>query len=181
MPESVAKPWPHGSPRFALSSLHGEHQEAREEGRLRDLPSPLAPRRTRGAWEDEKFGDEDSADQFRKLVEAHGNQWPHGRIKGRGFVEPETHPDDHPFGSYAHAYVDALNTVDDRTKHDYRRDIERHFLGVKHTGATGKECRLGGLVHTAADGAEHPPTICNVTQADVNEWVRRQRHAVPSP
>ncbi|WP_309029017.1 tyrosine-type recombinase/integrase [Streptomyces alfalfae] len=134
-----------------------------------------------GSWEDEKFGDEDSADQFRKLVEAHGNQWPHGWVKGRGFVEPETHPDDHPFGSYAHAYVDALNTVDDRTKHDYKRDIERHFLGVKHTDAAGIERRLGGLVHTAADGVEHPPTICNITQADVNEWVRRQRHAVTAP
>ncbi|MFF9894906.1 tyrosine-type recombinase/integrase [Streptomyces longispororuber] len=134
-----------------------------------------------GAWQTENFGDEDSAMTFKGLVEAHGNKWPHGWIKGLGFVEPEPHPNDPPFGDYAHTYVDSLNTVDDRTKHDYKRDIERHFLGVRYTGAAGIERRLGGLVHTAPDGTEHPPTICNVTQADVNEWVRRQRHVLTAP
>ncbi|MDR3082502.1 MAG: site-specific integrase [Streptomyces sp.] len=131
-----------------------------------------------GAWQGEKFGDEPSADAFKRLVEAHGNQWPHGWTKGLGFVEPDEIPGDRPLGEYAHAYADALNTVDDRTRHDYKRDIELHFLGVR---AADDGPRLGGLVHIAADGTEHPATICNITQADVNEWVRRQRHAVTDP
>lgn len=134
-----------------------------------------------GAWQTENFGDPDQAGQFRKLVEAHGNRWPHGWTKGLGFVEPETLPGDHPFGEYAHAYADELNTVDERTKKDYKRDIDRHFLGIKYTDAAGIERHLGGLVHTAPDGTEHPPTICNITQADVNGWVRRQRTPVMDP
>ncbi|MFF2651509.1 tyrosine-type recombinase/integrase [Streptomyces sp. NPDC058045] len=137
-----------------------------------------------GAWQTENFGGEagdDQAAQFRALVEAHGNQWPHGWTKGIGFVEPEQHPHDRALGEYAHSYADGLNTVDGRTRHDYKRDIERHFLGAPYTGPDGHAVRLGGLVHTAPDGTEHPPTVCNITQADVNEWVRRQRHTVTAP
>ncbi|MEV1020666.1 site-specific integrase [Streptomyces sp. NPDC050264] len=137
--------------------------------------------REAGDWQSEKFGDEPSAEQFRLLVEAHGNRWPHGWTRGLGFVEPEEHPGDRALGEYAHAYVDGLNTVDARTQHDYKRDVEKHFLGVPYRDAAGLERRLGGLVHTTADGTEHPPTMCNITQADVNEWVRRQRHAVTDP
>ncbi|MFF3497430.1 tyrosine-type recombinase/integrase [Streptomyces sp. NPDC002795] len=137
-----------------------------------------------GAWQTENFGGETGAEQagqFKQLVEAHGSQWPYGWVKGHGFVEPEQHPNDHPFGDYALRYVDGLNTVDDRTKHDYKRDIEKHFLGVTYVDSAGTEHRLGGLVHTEPDGTELPPTICNVTQADVNGWVGRQRHAVTAP
>ncbi|MGI5142189.1 MULTISPECIES: hypothetical protein [unclassified Streptomyces] len=31
-----------------------------------------------GDWEGEKFGDEESAEQFKRLVDAHGQQWPPG-------------------------------------------------------------------------------------------------------
>ncbi|UDM00023.1 tyrosine-type recombinase/integrase [Streptomyces longhuiensis] len=134
-----------------------------------------------GAWQSENFGDPDQADQFKRLVEAHGGTWPHGWTKGLGFVEPETHPDDHLFADYAHRYVDGLNTVDDRTKHDYKRDIENHFVGVRYTDPAGIEHRLGGLVHLGPDGTAHPATVCNLTQADVNHWVTRQRTAVTAP
>ncbi|GGU42409.1 hypothetical protein [Streptomyces lavendofoliae] len=46
----------------------------------------------RGTWEDEKFGDETQAEQFGELVEAHGNTWPYGWVKGRGFTEPDEAP-----------------------------------------------------------------------------------------
>ncbi|MFJ4717271.1 hypothetical protein [Streptomyces sp. NPDC088785] len=93
-----------------------------------------------GAWQTENFaGDEgaDQAAQFKKLVEAHGNRWPHGWTKGHGFVAPEEHPNDHLLGDWAHRYVDGLNTVDPRTKHDYKRDIENHFLAL-----SGGSCDL---------------------------------------
>ncbi|WP_143203532.1 hypothetical protein [Streptomyces sp. CB01580] len=37
-----------------------------------------------GEWQSEKFGDSDSAKQFKNLVEAHGGQWPHSWVRGEG-------------------------------------------------------------------------------------------------
>ncbi|MEU4996556.1 site-specific integrase [Streptomyces sp. NPDC021622] len=134
-----------------------------------------------GSWEDEKFGDEDSAAAFRKLVEAHGNQWPHGWVQGRGFVEPDEVDGDEPILPWAHRYVDRLTGVDARTKRDYHRDIDNHFGGISYTGADGVEQRLGGLVHTLRDGTVRPATVCTVTQDDVTDWVTKQEKPVKDP
>ncbi len=122
-----------------------------------------------GAWQSENFGGEQGAaqaEQFRKLVEAHGNQWPHGWVKGRGFVEPDENPDDVPLLTYADRYVDRLTGIDIRTREDYRREIRLHFSHI---------------VHTRADGIEVPATICTVTQDDVTDWVRREEEGEQDP
>jgi integrase len=119
-----------------------------------------------GSWESEAFGDEDSADQFRKLVDAHGQQWPHGWVKGRGFVEPDEQPGDIPLMKWATRYVDRLTGIDIRTREDYYREIRIHF---EH------------IVHTRADGIEVPATICNLTQDDVTDWVRREEDGERDP
>lgn len=134
-----------------------------------------------GSWEDEKFGDEDSAEDFKKLVDAHGQQWPHGWTKGLGFVEPDTSPDDVPFLEWAHRYVDRLTGVDARTRTDYKRDIDKHFAGIPHKGPDGAERRLGGLLHTRRDGETTEATLCNITQDDVTDWVRAQEDGVRDP
>lgn len=134
-----------------------------------------------GSWEDEKFGDEQSAEDFKKLVDAHGQQWPHGWTKGLGFVEPDTSPGDVPFLEWAHRYVDRLTGVDARTRTDYKRDIEKHFAGIPYKGADGAERRLGGLVHTRKDGATAEATLCTVTQDDVTDWVRAQEDGIRDP
>jgi hypothetical protein len=40
----------------------------------------------RRARKGEKFGDDVSAEQFKRLVDAHGQQWPPGWVKGKGFA-----------------------------------------------------------------------------------------------
>ncbi|MDQ0943326.1 site-specific integrase [Streptomyces sp. V1I1] len=112
-----------------------------------------------GSWESEPFGDEASAEQFKKLVDAHGQQWPHGWVKGQGFVEEPAVPGDVPLDSYATRYVDRLTGIDERTREDYHREIRIHFAVLKHTDHAGRE---------------HPATICTLTQDDVTDWVRAE-------
>jgi integrase len=140
-----------------------------------------------GEWQTENFGGPDGdqaagqAEQFKGLVEAHGNKWPYGWIRGKGFVEPETHPDDAPFLAWAHRYVDRLTGVEARTKKDYKRDIDNHFAGLLHTGPDGVERRYGGLVHTLRDGSFNPATVCTITEDDLQDWVRVQAEGVRDP
>jgi integrase len=115
-----------------------------------------------GQWQNEKFGDDDpavgraQAEQFRKLVEAHGNKWPHGWVPGQGFVETPAVPGDVPLADYATRYVKRLNGVDERTKDDYERDIRLHLSLIQHTDVHGRTV---------------PATICNLIQEDVDDWV----------
>lgn len=120
-----------------------------------------------GSWESETFGEDGDAEQFRKLVEAHGNQWPHGWVKGHGFVDEEAQtPGDLPFVDFANRYVERLTGVDARTREDYLREIRLHLSLIEHTDPHGRA---------------HPATICNVTQEDVNDWVRTEEKGEPDP
>ncbi|NWF28479.1 hypothetical protein HW130_19780 [Streptomyces sp. PKU-EA00015] len=119
-----------------------------------------------GEWQSEKFGERPAAEQFKKLVEAHGGQWPHGWVRGEGFVEPDDQPGDMPLVKWATRYVDRLTGIDIRTREDYYREIRIHF---EH------------IVHTRTDGLEVPATICNLTQDDVTDWVRREEDGERDP
>ncbi|MFF3928625.1 tyrosine-type recombinase/integrase [Streptomyces hirsutus] len=138
-----------------------------------------------GSWQTENFGGDQGqaqADQFRSLVEAHGNRWPYGWVKGHGFVEPETHPNDVDLVTWAHRYADGLTGIDERTRQDYKRDIDRHFAGLLTTREDSTEERAGGLVHTPAGGGPSiPATVCNVTEDDIKAWVRGQEQGIPHP
>ncbi|MFC7816895.1 hypothetical protein ACFUTR_19875 [Streptomyces sp. NPDC057367] len=108
-----------------------------------------------GSRQTGKFGGEQGeaqADRFRALVEAHGNRWPHGRVKGHGFLEPDTNPDGVDLGAWAHRYVNGLTCVEGLTRADYKRDIDRHFAAVLFHREDGGEVRLGGLVHPPVGG-----------------------------
>jgi len=113
-----------------------------------------------GTWESEPFGDEDSAEQFKKLVDAHGQRWPHGWVKGHGFVEAPPIPGDVPLTDYATRYVNRLNGVDERTKEDYLREVRIHFSLIQHTDPHGQTL---------------PATICNIIQEDIDDWVRVEK------
>ncbi|MEU2181517.1 tyrosine-type recombinase/integrase [Streptomyces thermolilacinus] len=119
-----------------------------------------------GSWQDEIFGDEDSAKDFKRLVEAHGNKWPYGWVRGRGFVEPDDNPDDPPFLDFAARYIDRLTGIDDRTREDYHRDVRVH---------------LAHLEHMRADGRALTATVGNITQDDVMDWVRREEAGQRDP
>lgn len=119
-----------------------------------------------GTWETEKFGDEESAEAFRKLVDAHGQRWPHGWIKGVGFVEEQEQPGDMPFVQWAHRYVERLNGIDGRTRDDYRRDVDLHLSVIEHVTPAGRTV---------------PATIGNLTSDDVQDWVRAEEKGERDP
>lgn len=125
-----------------------------------------------GDWQNEKFGSEDpaegraQAEQFKKLVEAHGNRWPHGWVPGEGFVETPAVPGDVPLVEYANRYIDRLNHVDQRTKDDYHRDVRLHLSLIQHTDPRGRKV---------------PATICNLVQEDIDDWVGIELAGEPDP
>ena len=119
-----------------------------------------------GTWELEKFGDEASAAQFKDLVDEHGQQWPPGWVKGEGFTEEPTVAGDMPLLDWAHRYVDRLTGVDERTRDDYKRDVDNHFSIIRHTEASGR----------VVDA-----TICNITADDIQDWVRAQEQGERNP
>lgn len=119
-----------------------------------------------GQWQTENFGDRTPADQFKALVEAHGGRWPHGWVRGEGFVEQPRIPGDMPLVTYATRYVDRLTGIDDRTREDYHREVRIHFSLIRHTDGAG---------------VEREATICNLTQDDVSAWVRTEEGGERDP
>lgn len=114
----------------------------------------------RGApGQDEKFDDPDSAETFKRLVNLHGQHWPPGWVRGRGFVEEPDHPNDVPLLEYATRYVDRLTGIDERTREDYHREVRLH---------------LSLLQHTQHSGLVVPATVANLTADDVADWVRAE-------
>lgn len=80
----------------------------------------------------EPFGDEAHAKSFKAHVEAAGNNWPDGWVKGHGFMrqaQPEPDALDKPtFDDFAHRYVtDILTGVESRTRGDYHTMITQQF------------------------------------------------------
>ncbi|MEV5140308.1 tyrosine-type recombinase/integrase [Streptomyces syringium] len=116
--------------------------------------------------ETENFSDRNSAEQFKLLVNAHGQHWPPGWVRGQGFVEEPAAPGDQPFVDWALRYVSRLTGIDERTRDDYEREIRLH---------------LSLVTHTTHSGLVVPPTICNVTADDVTNWVRTEEEGLPDP
>lgn len=119
-----------------------------------------------GTWESESFPDEEQAAGFKKLVDAHGQQWPTGWVKGRGFVQQETEIGDMPFLDWAHRYVGRLTGIDDRTRHDYRREVDQHLALLRHAEPSGRTV---------------PATIGNLTPDDIQDWVRAEEAGERDP
>ncbi|MFC9753021.1 tyrosine-type recombinase/integrase [Streptomyces sp. NPDC056921] len=119
-----------------------------------------------GEWQSEKFGDPDGAGQFKNLVEAHGGQWPHGWVRGEGFVEETAIPGDMPFETWAARYIDRLTGIEERTREDYRRDLRIHLSLLRHTDAAGRE---------------YAASIGNLTPDDISDWVRAEEKGEPAP
>lgn len=119
-----------------------------------------------GKGQSERFGDRSQAEAFKRLVDAHGQHWPRGWVKGRGFVEEEQQPGDMPLVVWAHRYVDRLTGIDERVRHGYRRDVDVHLSLLQHTEASGR----------VVDA-----TIGNLTADDVRDWVRVQQAGARDP
>lgn len=82
--------------------------------------------RQAGVKQYERFATEQQAATFAALVKAHGDRWPHGWVKGHGFTDaPSTAL---TFSAWAARSVASRATANERTRHDYLRDLERHIL-----------------------------------------------------
>lgn len=80
--------------------------------------------RQAGVKQYERFAGHAQAAKFRLLVEAHGNRWPDGWIKGHGFTGTSDTP---TFTDWAKRAIAARSRANDRTRHDYTRDVTLHL------------------------------------------------------
>lgn len=71
-----------------------------------------------------------------------------------------------PLIDWALRYVDRLTGIDERTRRDYRRDIENHFSIIRHTSVSGRVVQA---------------TIGNLTADDIQDWVRVQEAGERDP
>ncbi|MHB2023130.1 MAG: tyrosine-type recombinase/integrase [Mycobacteriales bacterium] len=118
----------------------------------------------RGApWQSETFQERRFALKFQAMVDAAGQAWPEGWVKGVGLavVQPEP-PDVHPLSKYAVAYVRRLTSAGPDTQSRYTRQIELLCTWLREV-----------------KGVE--PTVQNVTEDDDRDWINLRRRAGASP
>jgi integrase len=121
-----------------------------------------------GKQESEPFQDKAHAEVFRGLVDMHGQQWPPGWVRGQGFVQQEAPQGaDMPLADWAHRVADRLTGIEERTRKDYKRDIDNHIVSV--------------LRHTSPSGQVTEATVANVTADDLTDWVRAQETGLADP
>ncbi|MEV3853093.1 site-specific integrase [Streptomyces sp. NPDC050095] len=77
-----------------------------------------------GKQESEVFDNETAAGRFRDLVNGHGQEWPPGWVRGRGFAE-DVRDAGEMFEPFALHYVDQLTGVQGDTKAEYRKLIHQ--------------------------------------------------------
>ncbi|PBC71515.1 site-specific recombinase XerD [Streptomyces sp. TLI_235] len=110
----------------------------------------------------------DKAVIFKSLVDMHGQQWPPGWVRGKGFVQAEPNvPTDPPFIDWARACnAKTEEHVSSRVFKNRTQHIDRHFPR---------------LVHRRDDGTTEPATVDNITSEDLTRWANTQRRGVPDP
>ncbi|MEU7004435.1 hypothetical protein [Nonomuraea sp. NPDC046570] len=82
-----------------------------------------------GEWQSETFDQKALAVTFKLAVEACGHHWPERWIRGYGWApltpEPITEAQAEPI---LFDYVSSLSGIEERTRHDYQRDLRNHIL-----------------------------------------------------
>jgi integrase len=118
----------------------------------------------RGApWQSETFTDRRAALKFVALVDAAGQRWPDGWVKGVGFGEaPEEPAEEHPLLEFGTAYVRRLTSAGPDTQTKYVQQL------------ASLNGWLAAIKRTA-------PTVENVTADDDRDWIVARRKAGASP
>ena len=117
------------------------------------------------AWQSETFVDHRAALKFVALVDANGQRWPEGWVKGVGFatIEEEVEPaPEHPLLEFGTAYVRRLTNPGPDTQSRYVQQLtylDEWLTGIKRT----------------------VPTMENVTSDDDRDWIVARRKAGASP
>lgn len=130
-----------------------------------------------GAWQHERFDDEESADVFCDAVNAAGQDWPIGWVKGRGYISDED-PDEAAFifRTWAVDCITHRTGIEERYRDDCLRDLAAYILptfGNCDVRSTDHFCKrtvqqwVNALAATyVMRGAEHklmsPKTIKNL-------------------
>jgi integrase len=118
----------------------------------------------RGApWQSETFEERRFALKFRAMVDAAGQAWPEGWVKGVGLAVVRPEPADvHPLSEYGAAYVRRLTSAGPDTQSRYTRQIKL----------------LAGWLREVK-GVE--PTVENVTEDDDRDWINLRRRGGARP
>jgi integrase len=117
----------------------------------------------RGApWQSETFRDRKMALKFQAMVDANGQRWPEGWVKGLGFrVEEDANPD-HPLLDFGTAYIRRLTSAGPDTQTRYLNQLTQLVASLQ---------AIKGI----------PPTIENVISDDDRDWIVSRRKAGASP
>jgi integrase len=118
----------------------------------------------RGAvWQSETFKDRRAALKFEALVEANGQRWPEGWVKGIGFVKVQPNaPDEHPLLEFGTAYIRRLTSTGPDTQTRYLKQL---------TAMNAELEAIKGVL----------PTVENVTGDDDRDWIVSRRKSGSSP
>ncbi|MEU1881166.1 hypothetical protein ABZ470_28000 [Streptosporangium sp. NPDC020072] len=119
-----------------------------------------------GTWQSESFDQKAAALTFKLAVEACGHHWPENWIRGFGWAPP---PEEQPvkadpvlFAEYTQRFVVNLSGIEERTRHDYERDLKNHIVPT-----------FGGL-----DLRDESPAFDRTT---ASAWVNDLHRGIPDP
>jgi integrase len=118
-----------------------------------------------GLWQSETFDDRREALRFQTMVEAHGELWPTGWVKGWGFSAPPALPSSSAgtlLVTFGLSYVRRLTSAGPDTQTRYLAQVS--LLSAWITDATGKV-----------------PTLEAFTSDDDRDWINARRRAGASP
>ncbi|MFD0883126.1 hypothetical protein ACFQ08_00905 [Streptosporangium algeriense] len=116
-----------------------------------------------GEWQSETFEQKAAALTFKLAVEACEHHWPENWIKGFGWAPttpPLTTTEPVLFAEYAQRFVANLSGMEERTRHDYERDLKNHIAPT-----------FGGL-----DLRDKNPAFDRTT---VSAWVNDLHRGIP--
>ncbi len=117
----------------------------------------------RGApWQSETFQDRRAALKFQSLVDANGQRWPEGWVKGVGFATLAEEVEEHPLLEFGTAYVRRLTSTGPDTQTRYVKQLTSLVAWLR-----------------TIKGVE--PTVENVTGDDDRDWIVSRRKAGMSP
>ncbi len=117
----------------------------------------------RGApWQSETFQDRRAALKFQSLVDASGQRWPEGWVKGVGFATLDDEVEEHPLLEFGTAYVRRLTSTGPDTQTRYVKQLTSLVAWLR-----------------TIKGVE--PTVENVTGDDDRDWIVSRRKAGMSP
>jgi integrase len=121
-----------------------------------------------GSWESETFLRKTEATRFRRDVDATGQDWPEGWVKGVGYVSTGPEPIiEVPFLPYAQTYVRDLTGITPATRHRYDRQVAaldqqlRPIVGADLTVANLEEVHVRRWVNAREAAGARPKTIAN--------------------